>query len=90
MDLKIKCVEMEEIVTMRKLFALAATLVMVMAFSMVSFAEESPSGEVLEPVTEETVSPKTADGSMLTYAGLSAASLAAIAAAAMKKSKAQA
>lgn len=90
MDLKIKCVETEEIVTMKKLFALVATLVMVMAFGMVSFAEESPSGEVLEPVKEETVSPKTGDSSMLLYAGLSAASLAAIAATARKKSEAQA
>lgn len=76
---------------MKKMFALIAALVMIMAYSLTAFAAGSPSADTHEPeeTTVETVSPKTGEDDMLLYTSLSAAALAAVAAAAMKKAKLQ-
>lgn len=74
---------------MKKMFTLTAALVMIMTYSLTAIAANSPSADAHESVetTVETVSPKTGEGDMLVYTSLSAAALAAVAAAAMKKAK---
>lgn len=76
---------------MKKMLVLVAALVMLMSYSLTAFAADSPSGTTHEPeeTTAEVVSPKTGEDDMLLYAGFSAAALAAVAAAAMKRAKLQ-